>query len=120
MIAAATQAALITLAFLLFGVPSAFLAGGATFIFAWIPLVGSVPVLASGLAYLIFKGAYVQAILLSTVGILTGIADNIVRPIVLGGRGEMHPMVSIVSIFGGIQMFGVFGVFLSAPFSLPY
>jgi predicted PurR-regulated permease PerM len=45
------------------------------------------------------------------IGILTSLVDNFVRPIVLRGRGEMHPLVSLVAIFGGIQMFGLFGVF---------
>jgi predicted PurR-regulated permease PerM len=44
-------------------------------------------------------------------GVVTGLDDNFVRPIVLKGRGEMHPLVSLVAIFGGLQMFGFFGVF---------
>lgn len=46
------------------------------------------------------------------VGALTGLSDNLVYPLVLKGRGEMHPLVSLVAIFGGISMFGIFGVFV--------
>jgi predicted PurR-regulated permease PerM len=112
MIAASVQAALMTIGFAVLKVPGAFLAGGATFIFAWVPLLGSMPVLAAGLAYLAIQGAYTKLALMLVIGGIAGIADNFVRPMVLGGRGEMHPMVSLVAIFGGINMFGIFGVFV--------
>ncbi len=112
MIAASAQAALMTIGFAVLKVPGAFLAGGATFIFAWIPLLGSMPVLAAGLIYLAVQGAYTKLVLMLIIGGIAGIADNFVRPMVLGGRGEMHPMVSLVAIFGGINMFGIFGVFV--------
>jgi predicted PurR-regulated permease PerM len=31
---------------------------------------------------------------------------------ILKGRGEMNPLISLVAIFGGLQMFGLFGVFI--------
>jgi predicted PurR-regulated permease PerM len=112
MAAAAVQAALMTAGFAALQIPGAFLAGGATFIFAWIPLVGSFPVLLVGLAYLAINGLYLKLGILLIVGTICGVADNFVRPIVLGGRGEMHPFVSLVAIFGGINLFGIFGVFV--------
>ena len=39
--AAAAQSAVMLLSYLTLGVPAAFLAAGATFLFAWIPLVGT-------------------------------------------------------------------------------
>ncbi|MCM2324552.1 MAG: AI-2E family transporter, partial [Oligoflexia bacterium] len=45
-------------------------------------------------------------------GLITGIVDNFVRPMVLKGRSKMHPLVSLVAIFGGIGMFGITGVFI--------
>ena len=44
--------------------------------------------------------------------VVVGISDNITRPLVLRGRDEMHPLVGLVSIFGGIAMFGLMGVFI--------
>src|SRR4029450_3035645 len=41
--AAAAQSVVMLLSYLTLGVPAAFLAAGATFLFAWIPLVGSSP-----------------------------------------------------------------------------
>jgi predicted PurR-regulated permease PerM len=112
MAAAATQAVVMGLAFLILGVPAATLAAGATFIFAWIPILGSTPVWISGATYLFMQGFPAKAAVMVGFGAFTGVIDNFVRPWVLKGRGEMHPLVSLVAIFGGIQMFGIFGVFI--------
>ena len=45
-------------------------------------------------------------------GLLTGLVDNVVRALILRGRSKMHPLVSLVAIFGGIEMFGLLGIFL--------
>jgi predicted PurR-regulated permease PerM len=112
MAAAATQAFMMFFAFLFLGIPAAFLAGGSTFVFAFIPVLGSAPVWIAGCIYLYTQASFIKMIILITVGVLTGLADNIVRPWVLNGRGEMHPFISFIAIFGGMQMFGFFGVFL--------
>src|SRR4029453_13827741 len=49
--ASAAQSAVILLSYLTLGVPAAFLAAGATFLLAWIPLVGSSPVWLTGAMY---------------------------------------------------------------------
>ncbi len=110
--AAAAQAFIMFFSFLALGVPSAFLAAGAIFIFAWIPMIGSTPVWITGALYLYLQGRIIQCFAMIGLGMLTGVVDNFVRPLVLKGRGGMHPLVSLISIFGGIQMFGIFGVFL--------
>jgi predicted PurR-regulated permease PerM len=112
MAAAAVQAALMTIGFAVLKIPGAFLAGGATFVFAWIPLLGSIPVLIAGIVYLVVNELYAKLAVLLVIGGIAGIADNFVRPAVLGGRGEMHPLVSLVAIFGGVNLFGIFGVFV--------
>jgi predicted PurR-regulated permease PerM len=45
-------------------------------------------------------------------GLLAGLVDNFVRAMILKGRSKMHPLVSLVAIFGGIEMFGIMGIFL--------
>lgn len=110
--AASVQALLMTLSFAILGIPAAFLAGGATFLFAWIPLLGSFPVWIAGVAFLYAQASLWKAIIMLVVGIVTSTVDNVVRAWVLKGRSQMHPLVSLVSIFGGIKMFGLFGVIL--------
>jgi predicted PurR-regulated permease PerM len=110
--AAAAQSAVMLLSYLTLGVPAAFLAAGATFLFAWIPLVGSTPVWLAGAIYLYTQDAMLNAILMVGFGLLTGLVDNFVRAMILKGRSKMHPLVSLVAIFGGIEMFGIMGIFL--------
>jgi predicted PurR-regulated permease PerM len=100
------------LSYLTLGVPAAFLAAGATFLFAWIPLVGSTPAWLAGAIYLYAQDAMLKAILMVVFGLLTGLVDNFVRPLILKGRSKMHPLVSLVAIFGGIGMFGIMGILL--------
>ncbi|MBU2572667.1 MAG: AI-2E family transporter [Elusimicrobia bacterium] len=108
--AAAAQALVVMLGFLLLGLPAVFLAGGATFIFAWIPILGSLPVCLAGGIYLYFNGSMIKLALMGVVAIVAGLMDNVVRPIVLKGHGDMHPLLALISIFAGIRMFGILGV----------
>jgi predicted PurR-regulated permease PerM len=111
-VSAGVQAVLIFIGFLILGIPCAFLAAGATFIFAWVPLLGSTPVAIAGAVYLYSQGDIPRLIALIAIAAVVGISDNVVRPLVLRGQDEMHPLVALVAIFGGIAMFGLFGVFI--------
>ncbi len=108
--AAAAQALVVMLGFLLLGVPNIFLAGGATFIFAWIPILGSLPVCLAGAVYLYFSGSIFKLALMGLVAVVAGLMDNVVRPIVMKGHGDMHPLLALIAIFAGIRMFGILGV----------
>jgi predicted PurR-regulated permease PerM len=110
--AGAAQSAVIFTSFLILGVQGAFLAAGATFIFAWIPFIGSTPAWVIGAIYLYTLGAFGKVALMILFGLFAGIVDNILRPIVLRGRSDMHPLISLVSIFGGLAWFGIMGVFI--------
>ena len=110
--AAVSLSALIVIGFLALDVPGAFLAGGLTFIFAWIPLLGTAPALLAGLLYLFMQGEPVKMAWMVVLGLVASVVDHTVRPLVLKGRAGMHPLVGLVAIFSGIQMFGILGVFI--------
>lgn len=110
--AATAQASIMLLAYLALRVPAAFLAGGVTFIFAWIPILGTTPVWLAGAIYLFTEDAYLRCTLMVAFGLVAGLTDNFVRPIVLKGRSKMHPLVSLIAIFGGIGIFGIMGIFV--------
>lgn len=110
--AATAQAAVIFAGFQALGVPASFLAAGATFIFAWIPIVGSTPAWAAAAAYLFAKGLTLKGALMLAIGAFTGLVDNFIRPLILKGRADLHPLLALVAIFGGIRLFGIIGVFV--------
>ena len=39
-------------------------------------------------------------------------ADNIIRPWVVSGKVELHPLVLLFFILGGVEAFGFIGLFL--------
>ena len=45
-------------------------------------------------------------------GVAAGVVDNLVRPLVLKGRGDLHPLIGLVAIIAGIDMFGILGLFV--------
>jgi len=111
--AAASQAVLIVIGFLVIGVPGAFLAGGLTFIFAWIPMLGTAPASLAGMLYLyVMHGSALQMALMVAMALAAGVIDNLVRPLVLKGRADMHPLVGLIAIIGGLQMFGIQGILI--------
>jgi predicted PurR-regulated permease PerM len=111
--AAASQAALIVVGFLIIDVPGAFLAGGLTFIFAWIPMLGTAPASLAGMVYLfVTHGSWLKMALMVALALAAGVIDNLVRPLVLKGRADMHPLVGLIAIISGIQLFGILGVFI--------
>ena len=105
-------AVMIASGFLILNVPGAFLAGGLTFIFAWIPVLGTLPASLAGTLYLYAQGETVKMFLMLGLALAAGLVDNVVRPLVLKGRADMHPLVGLVAIIGGIEMFGILGVFI--------
>ncbi|MES2643309.1 MAG: AI-2E family transporter [Myxococcota bacterium] len=110
--ASGAQALTILVGFVALGVPAAFLAAGLSFVLAWIPTVGTVPVWGSAVGYLYMNGHPGKAAIMVGIGIAVGLIDNVVRPMVLRGREEMHPLVSLIAIVGGIAFLGVPGAFL--------
>ncbi|OFZ11083.1 MAG: hypothetical protein A2Z20_04125 [Bdellovibrionales bacterium RBG_16_40_8] len=108
----ASQSMVIFFGYIILGIPGSFVAAGATFIFSWIPILGSSPISIIGAIYLYSHGQIGKALIMIVIGLIAGFIDNIVRPIVLKGRSHLHPLVSLIAIFGGINLFGISGVFL--------
>ena len=110
--AALAQSAVVIVAFIAIGIPSAALAAGTTFAFAWIPVLGSFPVFTIAAIWAIAHSAWVKLTFIVIAGLVTGVIDNLVRPLVLKGGSDMHPLISLLAILGGLEFFGLLGVLL--------
>ena len=44
--------------------------------------------------------------------IAVGTADNIIRPLIIAGRVDLHPLLILFGLIGGIQQFGFAGLFI--------
>jgi predicted PurR-regulated permease PerM len=62
--------------------------------------------------YLFATGHPVSGIVMGASGVLIGLSDNILRPWVQGSQDNMHPLIALLAVFGGLAVFGFAGVFL--------
>jgi predicted PurR-regulated permease PerM len=94
------------------GVGHAGLLLSVVFLASFIPVIGSAP-LTLGLCIYEWstRGTSSGVILLVGV-ILVSSADNVIRPMVLKGAGNLHPLLGLVAAFGGLEVFGFVGIFL--------
>ncbi len=104
--------ALLGVGYWLAGVPHPVLLGGLTAIAAIIPL-GAPLVLGLAAAITLVQGHTVAAALLFGVGMaIVFIADHAIRPALIGGATKLPFLWVLLGLLGGIETFGLLGVFL--------
>lgn len=107
------QGILATIGFTIFGVPNSILWGTVTIITALVPYFGSSLVLIPGVIYLFIIGSSLPAIGLMLWGIfVVGLIDNILGPKLIGHGLKLHPLLVLLSVLGGIALFGPIGIFI--------
>ena len=78
-----------------------------------LPVVGAWPVWIPAAIWLFSTGHAGRAIILIAIcGALGATIDNILRPVLLGGRASLNGLLVFISVLGGIAVFGVLGVVL--------
>lgn len=109
----ATQAAVLLLAMFLAGMPAPLVWTTVAFVMAFLPLVGTMPVSIGCVLYMAAVGDGTGAIIMLVGGVVAGVSDNVVRPFIIGGgESELHPLVTLMSLFGGLGVLGVPGLVL--------
>jgi predicted PurR-regulated permease PerM len=113
LIIAAIQGVLGGLGFVLVGLPTPLFWGVAMAFFSLVPVVGSGLIFVPAALWLGFTGHWGRALLLLVIcaGVTT-IVDNVLRPILLGGRTELSGLVIFISVVGGVAVFGMLGLVL--------
>jgi predicted PurR-regulated permease PerM len=101
------------LGFLVAGLPSPLLFGTVMAFSGLIPLVGTAIVWIPGVLYLVFTGqtAWGVGLLLWSV-LVVGNADNVLRPLLIGGKAGMPLPLLIVGILGGLFAYGLMGLII--------
>jgi len=89
----------------------AFLWGVLAFVLSFIPLFGTTPVTLGAAIYLFASGRQGAAIVMLVGMVVIGASDNLVRPLVASGSGNLHPLLTLVAIFGGLAAIGASGIF---------
>jgi predicted PurR-regulated permease PerM len=113
LIIAAIQGILGGLGFVIVKLPTPLFWGVAMAFFSLVPVVGSGLIFVPAALWLGFTGHWGRAILLLVIcaGVST-IVDNVLRPLLLGGRTELSGLVIFISVIGGVGLFGMLGLVL--------
>lgn len=93
------------------GLPSPVLFGSLMAIAALVPFVGTALFWLPGGVYLLLAGKTAKGIFLLIWGVLVvGSADNLIRPLLIGGKAELPVSLMALGAIGGFAAFGLMGV----------
>jgi len=112
--AAVAQGLLAGVGFYFAGVPSVFLLTLLTMVLAMIPFVGAAAVWVPVCAYLFFfENQIVTATVLAIYSMLiVSSADNVIKPLILHGQSNLHPLLALLSVLGGVTALGAIGILI--------
>lgn len=97
----------------LFGIPNPLLWGTVTAIAALVPGVGTALVMIPMVLFLFVTGNTPGAIGLMVWGAFAvGLVDNFLSPYLIGNGSQLHPLLVLIAVLGGLGLFGPVGIFL--------
>lgn len=80
---------------------------------ALVPLLGTWLVWGTYAAWLWYLGHWGPATFITVYGIVVvGLLDNVIRTYVLQSNVKLHPLLAFISVLGGVQALGLWGVFV--------
>lgn len=111
----AIQGVLAGIGYAALGVPQPVTWAVATALASFLPVIGTLIVWVPLSGYLLMDGHPVRAVLLAAYGVLivTSLADYVIRPRIVGARGHGHPLLTLIALLGGIEVFGLAGLIIA-------
>lgn len=104
------QGILAAVGFTIFGIDRAVLWGAVAAILSMIPGVGTLAIMVPAIIYLVLTKAVFSAIGLAVWALLMMIlVDNMLGPHLMSRGHNMHPFLILLSVLGGISLFGPIG-----------
>ncbi len=125
LVIAVIQGILGGLGFLLFGIASPLLWGMMMALFALVPFIGTAIIWLPAAILLIAAGSAESnpatiwkgiGLLLYGFFVISGI-DNVLKPVLIGDRSGVHPVLILIGVLGGLTVFGIVG-FIIGPLVL--
>ncbi|WP_417730350.1 AI-2E family transporter [Rosistilla oblonga] len=113
-LSALAQGVLATIGYYFAGIESIVLLFLLTSFMALIPFLGAASVWVPCCLWL----AFVQDNLPAAIGlgiygmVVVSMVDNIIKPLVLKGQSNLHPLLALLSVLGGVQVFGPIGILM--------
>jgi predicted PurR-regulated permease PerM len=83
-----------------------------TMVLAMVPFTGAASVWIPVCLYLYFVEGRLQAAIILAIygGAIVSTSDNFIKPIVLHGQSNLHPLLALLSVLGGIAALGPIGI----------
>jgi len=101
------------MAFALTGLPAAVFMAVLIAFFSIVPVVGSALVWLPAAGWLALQGHWGKALVVIFIcGGVAGLADNLVRPLLLRHRTKLNDLLLFISILGGLDVFGLLGLII--------
>jgi predicted PurR-regulated permease PerM len=114
-ITALVQGTLGGIGLVLFHVPQPFLLTGLMMLFAFLPVIGATLVWAPAGVLKLMAGQTAEGLgLLAYGAVVIMNIDNVIKPRLIARHSQVHPIVILIGMIGGIEVFGFIG-FLVGP-----
>ncbi len=113
LVTSAVQGASVAIGFALVGLPSPIVFGVLAALLSVVPVGGTAFVWGPGALWLFATGHNGAGIfLLVWGGLIVGLADNLLRPLLISGRTEVPTLAVFIGVLGGLAAFGLVGMFV--------
>ncbi len=109
---AVIQGALLGIGFAVVGLPAPVVFGVAAAVLSVVPFGGTALVWVPAVGVLLYQAAWVDAAVLTGVGVVVGSVDNFVKPMLISGRAVVPTLAVFVGVLGGLVAFGMIGMFI--------
>ena len=111
LLSAVVQGVLAGIGYFFAGVHNVFFLTVLTCFLAMVPFVGAAAVWVFVCLYLFYVGATTAAIVLAIYCVVVvSMIDNLIKPMILHGQANLHPLLALLSVIGGIQALGPIGI----------
>ncbi|MBP9757667.1 MAG: AI-2E family transporter [Candidatus Pacebacteria bacterium] len=109
---AVIQGVLAGIGLAIFGVPNPVVWGLVAIVVSLIPPIGTALVLFPAIMYLVIAGELPSAGGLTLWAVGVSVIDNVIGPRLIGDGMQIHPLLVLLSVLGGLALFGPVGLFL--------
>jgi len=113
------QGIIVGIGFFIFGVSNALILTLFASLAGILPIIGTTIIWFPVAIYLILAGNTFSAIGLGIFGLISSSFDNIIRPAFISKKTNMHPLLILIGMIGGLFLFGILG-FILGPLIIAY
>ena len=112
LLSAVTQGVLASVGYYFVGIDRIFFLTALTMFLAMVPFIGAAAVWIPVCAWVYFYQQRILPAALLTLycTFVVSMVDNVIKPMVLHGRSNLHPLLALLSVVGGVQALGPIGI----------